>query len=353
MNDFPLNAGREVLSPVLEDADPSKRLIAAKCLGLLIGYDARWREAPYKIDSVETVITSDLYNPETQRRSRSFTLAGKLDVRMTDIKTGEKVIPDHKTASQDITDPNGPYWRQLVVEGQATHYMLLSWLNGEKVDYALWDVCRKPGISPKALSKADAKAVLESKVYCEYALGDSDLDSLGKDGRETDMMYSARLAYDCSKERPEWYFQRRRIPRLDAEIREYGIELWGHSLDILAARNSGRWPRNSGACFLYNSPCTYLGLCSGHDDLESGKWTTKEWVHPELPVLNDGRGTEILTNSRIRCFQTCRRKFQLKYELGVEKMDEEEREALWFGSLWHSSTEQFFLEMKRQQEKAT
>jgi hypothetical protein len=351
MNDFPLQAGREVLIPLLDDQDPSKRLIAAKCLGLLAGYDARWRNAPYKIDSVETVLTSDLYNPETQRKSRTFTVAGKLDVRMTDIATGEKVVPDHKTASQDITDPNAPYWRQLVVEGQVTHYLLLEWLNGNKVDYALWDVMRKPDIRPKALSKADAKVTLETKTYCEYSLTEFDLDSLAKDGRETDMMYSARLAYDCSTERPQHYFQRRKVPRLDSEIREYGIELWGHGQDIIAARANNRWPRNSGACFVYNSPCTYLGLCSKFDTLDSGYWTKTEWVHPELPVLNNGRGTDVLTNSRIRCFQTCRQKHYLKYELGVQKLDEEEREALYFGSLWHSASEAYFLEMKKQQEK--
>src|ERR1700677_679323 len=119
-------AGREVLLPLLTDKDEGKRLIASKCLGLLTGYDARWRNAPYKIDSVESILTSDLYNPETQRKSRTFTLAGKLDVRMTDIQTGEKVIPDHKTASQDITDPNGSYWRQLVVEGEETPYIFLA-----------------------------------------------------------------------------------------------------------------------------------------------------------------------------------------------------------------------------------
>src|ERR1700677_2706266 len=117
-------AGREVLLPLLTDKDEGKRLIASKCLGLLTGYDARWRNAPYKIDDVECTLTSDLYNPATQRKSRTFTLAGKIDVRATEISTDKKVIFDHKTTSDDIADPNSSYWRQLVVEGQVDQYML-------------------------------------------------------------------------------------------------------------------------------------------------------------------------------------------------------------------------------------
>lgn len=366
MNDFPLRAGIEVLNPVLTDSDPSKQIIAAKCLGLMNGYDARWREAPYKIDGVEAFLTSDLYNPETNRKSRSFISAGKLDLRVTDVRDGRKLVVDHKSTSMDISDPAGAYWSQLVVEGQVSHYMLLEWLNGNKVDGALWDVMKKPGISPKAVAKADAKVVRENGVYFDYKLNESDIEAFEKDQRETPMMYAARLAHDCTIERPEHYFQRRPVQRLQAEILEYASEQWSHGQDILHEIDKHKkecggdrtilpkrsWQRNSGACYNYSSPCKYLGLCSGHDSLETGNWTKKEWVHNELPVLNDGRGTEVLTNSRIRCFQTCKRKHFYAYELGVDKVDEEEKEALYFGTLWHSASEAYFTEMKKQQENA-
>jgi len=349
----PLSAAIEVLTPHIDGVDAAKALVAAKCYGLLAGYDRKWSGSPYLIDAVESVLTSHLYNPETTRRSRTFTVAGKLDVRATEIATGAKVIVDHKTTTQDISDPNGSYWRQLVVESQATHYMLLEWLNGNKVDYALWDVVRKPGISPKTLTKGDGLAAKASGVYCGRVLSAEEADRVSADGRETPMMYAARLAKDCTELRPEWYFQRRKIPRLDSEVREYALELWGHGQDILATRASGRWARNSGACMLYGSPCKFLGLCSGHDSLESGKWVAKAFVHKELPVeiSEDGRGVEVLTNSRIRTFQTCRRKHYLQYEVGIEKPEEEDREAIFFGSLFHEALEQFFLALQTQQKK--
>lgn len=355
---YALQAAHEVLQPYLTAGEAGDILVAAKCYGLLIGYDHRWKDAPYRIDDVECVLTSDLFNPETGRKSRSFIEAGKIDVRATEIATGAKVVFDHKTASQDITDPLAPYWKQLAIEGQVSHYMLLEWLNGNKVDCGIWDVIRKPGISPKALSKKDTTVILDSSMYYDFELDDAEAQLFRESERETPLMYAARLAYDCCFERSEWYFQRRKVPRLDAEIREYGIELWGHAQDILLARNSGRHPRNSGACFTYNSPCKFLGVCSGYDTIDSEKWIQKDWVHNELPVLNSypetlapARGTDVLTNSRVRCFQTCRQKHYFQYELGVEKLDEEEKESIFFGTMMHDALEQYFLALQKQQQQ--
>jgi hypothetical protein len=354
----PLDAALEVLGPVLDDKDPTKALVAAKCVGLMRGYDARWLNAPYLIDAVESVLTADLYNPDSQRKSRTFTTAGKLDVRATEISTGKKVIFDHKTTSEDISDPNSPYWRQLVVEGQATHYMLLEWLNGEKVDAAVWDVIRKPGISPKALLKADVQGYRagyargEVQQYFEYPLSADDMESVSVDGRETIRMYAARLAADCISERPQWYFQRRTIPRLDGEVMDYARDQWDIGQDIIHARSESRHPRNSGACMLYRSPCKYLGVCSGHDTIDSEKWVKRSFVHPELPIIEiDDRGVGILTNSRMRTFQTCKRKHFYQYEMGMDQVDAEERETLFFGNLFHEASEQFFLTIMKEQQK--
>jgi len=318
--------------------DDRSLLIVAKCRGLLRGYHARWQDAPYVVDAVENLVISDLWNPETGRKSRSFRVAGKLD---TTGYSGRRVVMDHKSTSEDISDPNAPYWRQLVIEGQVSHYSLLEWLNGRKVDEAVWDVMRKPGISPKNVSKADATQVAVTRCYFGQEMSAETLAQLRETGRENFEMYEARLAHDCTTERPQWYFQRRTVPRLDADLHEYATELWEHSQEILHARRENRWARNSGACMLYGSPCKFLGICSGYDTADSDNWKRKANVHTELPML-DGDGRDVLTNSRIRCFQTCRRKHYLQYELGLERQDEEEREALLFGTVWHLGLEAWF-----------
>jgi hypothetical protein len=149
-------------------------------------------------------------------------------------------------------------------------------------------------------------------------------------------MYEARLVDDCTKERPSYYFQRRSIPRLDSEIMEYAAELWYHGQEIHQAQRHDRHTRSPAACMLYGSPCRFLGICSGHDTPESDKWTEKPSVHSELPRL-EGDGRNVLTQSRVRCFQLCHRKHFYEYELGIERVDEEKREALLFGTLWHEA----------------
>lgn len=346
----PINAALDIVAPMIHGTDASTALIAAKCAGLLAGYDRKWRNAPYRIEEVECVVSSDLWNPESGRKSRSFSVAGKIDVRATDIQTGASVIFDHKTCSQDITDPNGSYWRQLTVEAQPTHYMLIEWMNSRKVDYAIWDVIRKPGIAPKALAKKDAADFLALGQYFGQQFDANEMELFKANERETPLMYAARLAHDCSIERADWYFQRRTVPRLDSEIRGYASELWDHGQDLLAARASNRMPRNSGACMLYGSPCKFLGVCSNHDSIDSEQWARKTWMHPELPQT-EGDGRDVLTNSRIRCFQTCRRKHQYQYEIGVERINEEEREALVFGDLFHRALEAYFLTLKQLQKE--
>jgi hypothetical protein len=336
--EFGLAANDEERGPYPTDA---AELIAAKCRGLLHGYDARWRESAYVPVNVERLVTSIFVNPETRASSRTFSLAGKIDVLAS--HHGRTVLVDHKTTSQEIADPASPFWRQLTVEGQVNHYLLLLWLNGEKCDEAMWDVMRKPAISPKAITKTDCKAILASQRDGKYPYFDRWV-TIEKpatwDQRETLEMYEARLAHDCTFERPDWYFQRRTIPRLDAEIIEYAHELWNHGQEIIHTRATKRHDRNSGACMLYGAPCKFLGICSGHDRPDSANWQPKATVHGELPELDSGNGgRDILTNSRIRCFQTCRRKHFYQYELGIERIDEEEREALLFGHIWHRALE--------------
>jgi hypothetical protein len=341
-----LVAGLDAISAaVAGDPDDKHQLIAAKCRGLLCGYHERWKGIPIEVLEVEQIVTADLYNIETERRSRTFSIAGKLDLRA--IRNGRRVIFDQKTTSEDIEDPSGTYWKQLIIEAQPSHYMWLEWMNGLKADEAVWDVVRKPSISPKQITKVEASRAASSGKYFGMDLAEQDYAAVYS-GRESLAMYSARLAYDCSVERPERYFQRRTIPRLDSELRDYAGELWEHSQEIIHARATGRWARNSGACLLYGRPCEFLGICSGHDTADGDNWRKRKNVHSELPGL-EGDGRDVLTNSRIRCFQTCRRKHFLRYELGIERVREDESEVLWFGDLWHKGQEAWWNAAKKEQ----
>jgi hypothetical protein len=311
---------------------PDQAVMRAKLRGLLRGYSKRYASDSFAVLSIEQTRTSELYNPATQARSRSFRLAGKLDLMLEE--NTHTWLMDHKTCSEEIADPNAPYWKQLVIEGQHQHYMLLEHLNGRRVDGAIWDVTRKPGISPRQITKAEQAQISATGLWFG--------DPAEVTDRETPEMYEARVAHDCSVIRPDHYFQRRRIARMDHQLIEYAGELWQHSQDLLWARRQGSYPRNSGACMNYGRPCQYLGICSGYDEATSSNWQRREWVHPELEADGTSDGRDMLTNSRIRCFQSCRKKHYFQYEVGIERAEQEEIETLHFGHIYHEALAVWF-----------
>ncbi len=165
--------------------------------------------------------------------------------------------------------------------------------------------------------------------------------------RECPELYAMRLASECI-EQPDKYFQRRVIPRLDCDIAEYAGELWEVGQSIISARARDAHYRNSGACMEYGTPCRFLGICSGNDSPESDKWTMTTKVHDELP--DSFIGSDALTNSRVRTFQSCRRKHYYQYERGIRRIDDEGREALVLGSLLHGGLEAWFNFFKKEHE---
>lgn len=324
--------------------DEESQLIAAKVRGLVIGYDHRWRDAGWVTESTEEVFILPVINPETGAKSRTFAQAGKFDGIVT--RDSRKYLLEHKTTSEDVADPNSPYWRRLTIDSQVSSYVLAKWQQGDKLDGTLYDVIKKPGIRPKEIAKADLQHILTSRSYFGFEVPEPIQNRLINTvkPRECGELYAMRLASECI-ENPDKYFQRRVVPRLDSDIAEYAQELWDVSQSVIESRRRNAHYRNSGACMEYNTPCRFLGICSGFDSPDSDRWRKAESVHDELPAM-ELKQLDLLTNSRVRCFQSCRRKHLYHYEMGIRRVDEEERETLVLGSLLHRALEgwwNFFL----------
>lgn len=318
-----------------EPREEDAAIIRAKIRGLLRGYDARWGNAGWETVSTEEEFHLPLVNPETGRESRTFTHAGKYDGIVRWPASGRLLLLEHKTTTDDITDPNAPYWRRLQIDSQVSHYMLANWQSGRKLDGTLYDVLKKPTIRPKDISKADQKLLVTWGTYCgqEVPLHLRDLT------RENAELYEIRL-YADTLERPDFYFGRRPVNRMDQEIAEFSGELWDIAQALIHARNTNSNFKNDNSCLAYGSACEYLGVCSGIDSFESGRWARAESVHSELEGVGDGRS--VLTHSRLKCFQLCRRKHFNRYEIGMKRVDEEDREALFFGHVMHESLRVWF-----------
>jgi hypothetical protein len=312
---------------------PDLAVLAATARGLLRGYHARWCGAAWQTVSVEDEYRLPIINPDTGKPSRTFTHAGKFD-GIAEFGS-QRFLVEHKTCSEEIEDPDAPYWRRLEIDAQVSGYMLAQWQFGTKLDGTLYDVIRRPGIRPKALTKADRESIIRDGLYCDQEVSEAKRLAVSQNLTTEDAdLFELRLTAD-TMQNPARYYQRKTIYRMDAQILEFARELWETADEMRLANLYGRHYRNTGSCMQFNRPCEYLGICSGHDAPDSHKWTRKPHVHEELTSV-PGDGRNVLTTSRIQCFRTCRRKEHYRYGLGIKRTDREEAEALYFGSLFHA-----------------
>ena len=301
--------------------------------GMIQAYDRYWRDVQAGVTLLdsEVELSTTMLNPETGRESRTWSLGGKIDKL---VEWEGRVLVDHKTTSENIEDPAGSYWRHLRIQKQPQMYELLLLANELKVDRVIWDVIRKPRIRPKKISAATAKEVQETGSYCGVKMGSDDL-LWAIDKVESPFMYESRVI-ELMLNESSAYLARRSIPRLGNELIDYATEVWTIGQEMRKARVDGANYQNESACFIYNRPCEYLGICSGHDYPESDQWVTNDLTHPEL----DGdlaKDNDLLTNSRMKCFAQCRRKHLYRYDMRLRKSSEETPEALLFGTLWHAA----------------
>lgn len=239
---------------------------------LFMGHAWRWAEDEFEVVATEQSFDLPLVNPDTNRPSSTWRLAGKID-RIVRLPNGRLAVQEYKTTSESL-DTASDYWRRLRLDQQISMYVLAARRLGHDVDTVVYDVTRKPSIRPKKPVKADLASW--PRYFDEEMSGDAP-------SRETAKMFGARLSADIA-ERPDHYFARREIPRLEADLDEFGHELWQQAKQLREAQLHGRWFRNTQSC---SKPyrCSYFDICaSGIDPTESAPvgFHFIDDVHPEL-----------------------------------------------------------------------
>jgi len=260
---------------------------------LVCAYDWRWGESPIENVCVERAFSLPLINPATGRQTPSFDLGGKIDgvVRLED---GRLAVKETKTVSEDI-GPDSPLWRRLRMDQQITLYLHAARELGFPVETVLYDVIRKPTIdaTPVPLTDEDGKKIV--------------LDAHGERIRNTTGKKEWRQTADVEKgyvlqtrsmspdewgekltadivSRPDYYFARVEIARLDADIEEFKAELWDVQLSVRDAQKNGRHYRtvNRNSCGF----CTYFDLCCTGQEINPAYppagFTILTDPHPEL-----------------------------------------------------------------------
>lgn len=247
---------------------------------MLVGYFWRWGGSSLETIASELEVEFPIVNPATGRSAQGYSCAIKIDgiVRLED---GRLAVRETKTARESI-EPGADYWRKLRMDGQISLAVMAARRAGHDVQAVLYDALRKPSIQPKQLAKRDQQnVVLTGTYFGEPANPDSTGESVS--------MWGARLRADMG-ERPEFYFQRIEIARLDSDLREFERDLWDLYQALRGYRKRGHWPRNADSCLSYGR-CPYFGVCSegrhltADDELPAGMVQLAN-VHPELSLSN-------------------------------------------------------------------
>jgi hypothetical protein len=254
------------------------------------GYVWRWANAPLEIIATEQSFNVPLFNPSTKSSSLIFDIAGKIDgiVRLQDQRLA---VQEHKFLSEQIDD-DSDLWRRLQIDQQITVYVMVARRIGHNVDTVLYDIIRKPTIKPTPVPVLDdngMKIVLDKDGNRPmtargqfYQTGNAEKGLVLQQREMTADEWGKKLLDDIG-ERPDFYYVRKEVPRLDDEIIEFQYELWDIQKTIRAAQNEQRWFKtvSSDTC----DYCSFRALClskyNPSDPLLEG-FIKIDDVHPEL-----------------------------------------------------------------------
>jgi hypothetical protein len=261
-------------------AEPDEYRLA-KARALLTGYDVRWRGEDLTAIAVEQEFRAPLTNPETNARSRTFDIGGKIDA-IARTGDGRTLIVEHKTSTEDIT-PGSRYWRQLRMDGQISMYYDGAAALGYDVEGCIYDVLKTPQQKPyKATPEAARRYTTKASRLKDGTLRPAgSLHAGQRDRDETVDEYGGRIMAAIAAA-PDDYYQRGNVDRLDDEMREHHWDTWQHARSLRDALRTGVYPRNPDACDRYHRLCDFFEVCTGGAAIDDPTKFTRGDAHPEL-----------------------------------------------------------------------
>lgn len=264
-------------------------------LRLVCAYEWKWASQRLEHVVVERQFELPLLNPETGKSTPNWNLAGKIDA-IVKLEDGRLAVKESKLLGDDIGQ-DSPLWRRLRIDHQISLYMLAARRLGFPVEAVLYDVARKPTIGATAVAVLDelgAKIVLNERgerVKTERGVWRQTGDKEKGYALQTRPMlpeeWGEKLTADIC-ERPDFYFARVEVARLDQDLDDYQAELWEIQQTIREAQKKNRWYRtvNKNTCGF----CPYFDICAGGGVLGAVPPAGFEFVydrHPELERLRE------------------------------------------------------------------
>lgn len=240
----------------------------------------RWIDNPVETIQAEQPFEIPLVNPETGKSTTVWNLGGVID-RIVRLADGRLALMEFKTTTRDFA-PGADYWTRLHLDPQLSIYVIAARALGFDVQTILYDVTRRPMLRPlKATVEADRKYTKAGTLYANQRETD-----------ETPEEFAARVAADIET-RPDYYFARIEIARLQQDLDDCAWDLWQQQLTVREAQRTNRWPRNPDACFSLNGTCEYLSMCQactvGDHEVPPG-FKIVDDIHPEVSRMTASAG---------------------------------------------------------------
>lgn len=233
---------------------------------LVCAYEWRWQAMNLDVQAVELPFQLPLINPTTGKPTPNWLLAGKIDA-IVGLEDGRLAVKETKLLGDDISQESD-LWRRMRMDHQVSLYIHAARRLGYQCDTVLYDVARKPTIKPEAvpiLDGAGAKIVLDKhgdRVKTQTGVwrqtGDKEKGYVLQARPQTAGEWGEKLNDDIAS-RPDYYFARVEVPRLDGDLEEYQQELWSIQLAMREAQKSGHHFRtvskNCVYCPYFDSVC--------------------------------------------------------------------------------------------------
>lgn len=258
---------------------------------LLCGYEWRWSHDPIRNVATEQSFELPLRNPETGKTTPLFKLAGKIDGIVELQESNRLAVKESKLLGDDI-GVESDLWRRLRIDHQISMYVLAARRLGYAVDCVYYDVTRKPTIGATAVPLIDelgTKIVLDAngeRVKTDRGLwrqtGDKEKGYVLQTRPMTVDEWGEKLNEDIAA-RPDFYYARREIARLDQDLNEYETEIWQIKDAVRDAQKKGHHFKtaNKNTCQF----CNFFSMCTSGwkegDPLPEGLQYVGN-KHPEL-----------------------------------------------------------------------
>ena len=238
-----------------------------------------------------------------------------------------RFVVEHKSSTESIL-PGALYWRRLLLDVQIDFYLNGADSIDQRCDGVLYDVLARPMIRPKMATPPEKRQYTQKtgKLYANQRETDESPDEF------------ERRCLEKMGENPDKFYQRATIVRLEGERTEAQLDVWQTASAIRDSKRLKVFPRNPDSCVQWGRVCPYFECCSNTRDIADPVFfRVNEFEHEELGA----RGEGLLTQSSLRCYRSCPRRYYYRYVMRARPLADEAA-PLRIGTLIHLALESWW-----------